>query len=76
MEYVLTKEKCNKENFIKQWSKLVINSAPSKGKAVFDYRRVNEIIFSNQLNKITRLLTEGNDELHFALIRIYYAEKE
>lgn len=76
MEYILTKEKCNKENFIKQWSKLVINSGPSKGKAAFDYRRVNEIIFSNQLNKITRLLTDGNDELHFSLVRIYYAENE
>ncbi len=46
---------------------------PTKNKPEVDFQHVNEVIFSNQLNKISRLLSEGPDELHMALIRIYTA---
>jgi hypothetical protein len=49
---------------------------PVKNKPPVNFQLVNEVIFSNQLNKVSRLLTEGPDELHMALIRIYFAEQD
>jgi hypothetical protein len=73
LDYVLSREKCPRDNFLRLRSKYGAN--PIKNRPV-DFPRVNEVIFSNQLNKVTRLLAEGGDELHLALIRIYFAEQE
>lgn len=73
MDYILSKEKCPKEKFLKQRARLSINPDPSKNKMNIDFQNINEVIFSNQLNKIAALLKEASDEAHFALIRIYLA---
>jgi hypothetical protein len=37
------------------------------------FKAINEVIFSNQLNKILNLLSIASDEVHLALIRIYWS---
>ena len=36
-----------------------------------NYSKVNQVVFSSQLNKVVGLLTEGPDNVHLALLRIY-----
>jgi hypothetical protein len=74
LDYVLSREKSSRDNFLRLRSKLGVN--PVKNKPAVEFEQVNEVIFSNQLNKVARLLTEGGDEVHLALIRIYFAEQE
>lgn len=76
ISHILTKEKSNREAFNRLRSKNISLSVQNKNKPMVDYRRVNEIIFSNELNKVRRLLSEGSDEVHLALLRIYWAERE
>lgn len=49
-----------------------MNSGVKKNKNV-EYKVINQVIFSNQINKIVKILTESQDEVHLALIRIYFA---
>ena len=34
---------------------------------------VNSVIFTSQLNKVVALLAEGGDDIHSALLRIYFS---
>ena len=36
-----------------------------------NYSKVNQVVFSSQLNKVVGVLTEGADNVHLALLRIY-----
>jgi hypothetical protein len=38
-----------------------------------NFKKVNEVVFSSQLNKVLALLTEGDNDVHSSLLRIYIA---
>lgn len=41
-----------------------------------DFEAVDRVVFSAQLNKVLAVLTEGSDEVHLSLLRIYLSRGE
>ena len=54
IDHVLSKEHISRENFLKYRGKYV--GLESRRKYDFNYSKVNEVIFSSQLNKVVGLL--------------------
>lgn len=76
IDYILTREKLSKENFYE--ARKVFGQAVllERGQLMLEeVTAVNEVVFSDQLNKIESLLQSNSLAVGFALCRLYWASR-
>ena len=71
VDFILGKSGVSKEVFLKLRTKYVGLDPRRLNEPNFNF--ANSVIFSSQLNKVLALLTEGDDDVHSSLLRIYIA---